>query len=85
MLFSPLASQHRPRRHCGIMGAHFNTGDLQDAADRELVEKLGHGALLEARQAAVDEHDQTLWEAISQNRRAVMWSVLISMSIIMEG
>ncbi len=57
----------------------------QKVADRDLEEKLGQDALFEAKQATDDEHAQTLWQALRENRRAVMWSVLISMTIIMEG
>lgn len=57
----------------------------QKAADHELEEKLGHTAVFEAKQATDDEHAQTLREAFSQNRRAVFWSIMISMSIVMEG
>ncbi|KAL2291397.1 hypothetical protein FJTKL_12803 [Diaporthe vaccinii] len=57
----------------------------QKAADQELEEKLGHTAVFDAKQATDDEHAQTLRQAFSQNRRAVLWSVLISMSIVMEG
>ncbi|KAI5919526.1 general substrate transporter [Camillea tinctor] len=38
-----------------------------------------------ARQAWVAEKEIGLWEAIKTNRRAVFWSVMISMSLIMEG
>lgn len=57
----------------------------QKAADHELEEKLGHTAVFEAKQATDDEHAQTLRQAFSQNRRAVFWSIMISMSIVMEG
>ncbi|KAK8065125.1 hypothetical protein PG997_011872 [Apiospora hydei] len=57
----------------------------QKVADRELEEKLGASAILEARQATDDEHAQTFLQALRENRRAVFWSVMISMSIIMEG
>ncbi|KAI0025226.1 sugar transporter-like protein [Xylariomycetidae sp. FL0641] len=62
-----------------------DTVHAQKAADHEVEDKLGYNALDEARQATEDEHNQTLWEALKQNRRAVMWSVLISMTIVMEG
>ena len=58
---------------------------VQKVADREVEEKLGVSAVLEAKQATDDEHAQTLWQALRENRRAVMWSMLISMTIIMEG
>ncbi|KAI1163066.1 general substrate transporter [Nemania serpens] len=57
----------------------------QKVADRELEDKLGASALSEAKQATDDEHAQTLFQALKENRMAVMWSVLISMTIIMEG
>lgn len=57
----------------------------QKAADHELEEKLGQTAIFEAKQATEDEHAQTLVQAFSQNRRAVLWSVMISLSIVMEG
>lgn len=57
----------------------------QKAADHELEEKLGHTAVFDAKQATDEEHAQTLRQAFSQNRRAVFWSVLISLSIVMEG
>ena len=57
----------------------------QKVADRELEDKLGSNAVLDAKQATEDEHAQTFLQAISQNRKAVFWSVMISMSIIMEG
>lgn len=38
-----------------------------------------------AHQASTAEHEQTLGEALKTNRKAVLWSILISMTIIMEG
>ncbi|KFY29505.1 hypothetical protein V493_02324 [Pseudogymnoascus sp. VKM F-4281 (FW-2241)] len=38
-----------------------------------------------ARQAAKDEHNLTVMEAIRRYPKAIMWSVLVSTSIIMEG
>ncbi|KAH9885954.1 sugar transporter-like protein [Xylariomycetidae sp. FL2044] len=57
----------------------------QKVADQELEEKLGYNAILEAKQATEDEHSQTFMQALRENRRATFWSVLISMTIIMEG
>jgi SP family general alpha glucoside:H+ symporter-like MFS transporter len=61
------------------------TSKVQKVADRELEEKLGFEAISEAKQATDEEHAQTLMQALRENRPAVMWSVLISMTIIMEG
>lgn len=57
----------------------------QKVADRELEDRLGVSALSEAKQATDDEHAQTLLQALRENRKAVIWSILISMTIIMEG
>ena len=58
---------------------------LEKSAAHHLEDTLGQGAIFEARQATDEEHDQTLWKALRENRKAVAWSVLISMSIVMEG
>lgn len=54
-------------------------------ANINLEERLGVTALLEAKRASEEEHSQTPWEAIRKNRKAVAWSVMVSMSVIMEG
>lgn len=46
---------------------------------------LGSGAIDEAKRASDEEHSQTFWQALNSNRKAVAWSMLISLSIIMEG
>jgi SP family general alpha glucoside:H+ symporter-like MFS transporter len=58
---------------------------LEKSAAHHLEDTLGVGAVLEAKQATDEEHEQTLWQALKANRKAVTWSVLISMTIIMEG
>ncbi|KAL6229535.1 hypothetical protein BDW75DRAFT_249581 [Aspergillus navahoensis] len=58
---------------------------LEKTAAHHVEDTLGAGAIIEAKQAADEEHAQTLWRALKDNRKAVAWSVLISMSIIMEG
>lgn len=68
-----------------IMESNVQLTTAQKVADRDLEEKLGHNALFEAKQATEDEHAQTLWQALKENRKAVMWSILISLTIIMEG
>ncbi|PSR80793.1 general substrate transporter [Coniella lustricola] len=39
----------------------------------------------EAAQATANEHSLTLWQALRTYKRAAMWSVLISTTVIMEG
>ncbi|KAI1501823.1 sugar transporter-like protein [Biscogniauxia marginata] len=67
------------------MATTVQTSSAQKVADQELEEKLGRSAILEAKQATEDEHSQTLFQALKENRRAVFWSVLLSMTIVMEG
>lgn len=55
------------------------------AAAHHVEETLGHGAIVEAKHASDEEHSETLWQTLSNNRKAVAWSMLISMSIVMEG
>jgi SP family general alpha glucoside:H+ symporter-like MFS transporter len=40
---------------------------------------------VEARQATATEHELGLWQALKTYKRAAFWSVLISMTVIMEG
>lgn len=67
------------------MATRVQVSSAQKAADHELEEKLGLSAIHEAKLATEAEHAQTLWQGLSENRKAVFWSVMISMAIIMEG
>ncbi|KAJ5183939.1 hypothetical protein N7492_001555 [Penicillium capsulatum] len=58
---------------------------LEKSAANHVEDTLGHDAIVEAKQATDDEHAQTLWQGLRENRKAVMWSVLVSLSIVMEG
>ncbi|KAJ5085075.1 hypothetical protein N7532_009846 [Penicillium argentinense] len=58
---------------------------LEKSAANHVEDTLGQGAVVEAKHASDEEHAQTLWQALRDNRKAVAWSVAISMSIIMEG
>jgi SP family general alpha glucoside:H+ symporter-like MFS transporter len=59
--------------------------NLEKSAATHLEDTLGQGAIVEAKHASDEEHSQTLLQALSANRKAVLWSMLISMSIVMEG
>ncbi|KAH7040375.1 sugar transporter-like protein [Microdochium trichocladiopsis] len=67
------------------MADRHNLSTAQKVADTVLEEKLGHSALYEAKQATDDEHAQTFLQALRENRKAALWSIAISMAIIMEG
>lgn len=58
---------------------------IEKSAAAHLEDTLGRGAISEAKQASDEEHSQSLLQALSANRKAVIWSMLISASIIMEG
>lgn len=59
--------------------------ETEKTAAYHLEEKLGVSAILEAKQASDDEKAETLWQALRANRKAVAWSVMVSMSVVMEG
>lgn len=59
--------------------------NFEKSAAAHLEDTLGQGAIVEAKHASDEEHSQTLFQALSANRKAVMWSMLISLSIVMEG
>lgn len=71
--------------HNIAMATEVHVSSVQKLADKELEEKLGANAIFDAKQATDDEHAQTLMQALKENRKAVIWSVLISMTIVMEG
>jgi hypothetical protein len=48
-------------------------------------QRINHVEFAEAKQAAEEEHQLTLLQAITQHPKAIIWSVLLSTSIIMEG
>lgn len=39
----------------------------------------------EAKIASDAEHETTVWQALKQNKKAVAWSAVISLTIVMEG
>lgn len=39
----------------------------------------------DAKLANQREHETTFWQALKSNRKAAMWSAIISLTIIMEG
>lgn len=64
-----------------------NEAGLPDASHFEntTTTTADHTDLKGARQASTAEHEQTLSEAFVTHRKAILWSVVISMTIIMEG
>lgn len=59
--------------------------NITKVAATHLEDRLGEGAIFDAKHASDEEHAQTLLQALKSNRKAVFWSMLISMSIVMEG
>lgn len=60
------------------------SGALQPSIHRDY-EKVRTFTKAEAKAANRAEHDQTVRQALSTNRKAVFWSFVISMAIVMEG
>jgi SP family general alpha glucoside:H+ symporter-like MFS transporter len=57
-----------------------------NAGEKTTIEQRTHQVdFEEAKQAAEEEHQLTLLQAIRQHPKAIIWSVLLSTSIIMEG
>lgn len=56
-----------------------------NAAHSHVEDALGYTAIEDAKNASDAEHAQTFFQAMKANRKAVFWSALISMSIVMEG
>ncbi len=48
-------------------------------------EKMTGDAIEHAKNASDAEHSATFLQAIKANKKAVFWSAIISMSIVMEG
>lgn len=48
-------------------------------------EITGSNAIAEAKHASDNEHDETLKTALKNHWKAVLWSMVLSMSIVMEG
>lgn len=45
----------------------------------------GRALSVAAQESGQDEKDQTVWEAIQANKMAIVWSLVISTCVIMEG
>jgi hypothetical protein len=59
--------------------------NIEKVAANYVEETLGSGAVVDAKHASDEEHAQTLWQAIREHRKAIGWSVMVSMSVVMEG
>lgn len=60
-------------------------GPSEKEGSIQYVDVVGVDAVKAAHQASVEEHQQTFLEAVKSNRKSVLWSVAISLTIIMEG
>jgi len=41
--------------------------------------------LYDAAEASAVEHSTSVWQALKENKKAVFWSMIISLCIVMEG
>ncbi|KAF7198503.1 Maltose permease MAL31 [Pseudocercospora fuligena] len=54
--------------------------------EKKISEQVEQIELIEdAKHASQEEHETTFWQALKSNRKAAMWSAIISLTIIMEG
>ena len=90
---SPLFAQKTSAKNLEIIAYKSSqaimVGTTQIIAEKgisaHVEETLGKGAIEEAKFASQAEHEATLWQSIKTHRKAVFWSAIISMSIVMEG
>lgn len=61
------------------------TERIEKAAAHEVEDRLGADALFQAKHASDEEHNETIFQAFKNNRKAVGWSIAISLSVVMEG
>ena len=67
------------KQETGAAAAHNEDGH------DDHVEKLKLFSAADAQHANTAEHNLTFWQAIKSNKKAAMWSMIISMAIVMEG
>ena len=57
-----------------------------DAVEKKPIDHIENVEVTkEAKLAAQTEHETTLWQALKSNKKAALWSAVISLTIIMEG
>ena len=73
-----------PTQDSGFVNLAMATQDNTiEKASLEQVEDVS--VTKEAKVANQREHETTLWQALKDNKKAAMWSAIISLTIIMEG
>ena len=65
--------------------ANLDTPYVEKVASAHVEEKLGHGAVDEAKDASDNEHKAGFRANFKSHKKAVFWSMVISMSVVMEG
>lgn len=67
------------------MAAQVVIEDSLKFGTQQVEEVLGVNAVHEAKNASDDEHTETVREAIRKHWPAILWSMAMSMSVVMEG
>ncbi|KAF2964196.1 hypothetical protein GQX73_g9372 [Xylaria multiplex] len=63
-----------------------STGNATSGPDDGYTTNLRYGSIIgEARTATAQEHTMTLWQGIHLYPKAIAWSMMISMAVVMEG
>lgn len=76
---SPRCTLHELRKKDNNMADQ----NFEKVAAHFVVDTLSSGAIVEAKHASDEEHEQTLWQAMKSNRKACRWSILVSMPVVM--
>jgi SP family general alpha glucoside:H+ symporter-like MFS transporter len=66
------------------MASHTADDSLKHGA-QHVEEVFGAHAIVDAKHASDAEHNTPLSQVIKRNRKAILWSMCLSMSIVMEG
>lgn len=65
--------------------AHTDIDESLKHGAQQVEEVMGHNAIVEAKHASDNEHEETLKAALRNHWKAILWSMVLSMSIVMEG
>ena len=59
--------------------------NTDNAIEKETIDRVEDVEVIkEAKIAAQIEHETTLWQALKSNKKAALWSAVLSLTIIME-
>jgi SP family general alpha glucoside:H+ symporter-like MFS transporter len=66
------------------MASHTADESLKHGA-HHIEEVFGAHAIVDAKHASDAEHNTPLMQVIKKNKKAILWSMVMSMTVVMEG